>query len=549
MTLSVAISIVASYAAFELAERVRDARGRAWLAWLAGAATADGLGTWSMHYTGKLALRLPEPLLFDWRLVLLSLLVGISGSAAALLVLGRGRVGWIRAVIAGIFLGGVGISGLHYTAMAGILQPRVHHYHSSFYVMLSIALAIGLACTSLPVIFGDRRGRAVKTISAAIRGSANPAMHYTAMAAVAFAIDAGPRPPMPHAVSIHALGITGISIVPVMVLIVAVLTTLVDRLQKQRALLNELFEQAPEAVALMTDDDRIVRVNREFTRLFGYAPGEALGRPLSDLIGESSGDLRHRKDGTQLHVAMLRVPVNMPGGEVEIYAILRDVTEQKRAEEALRTFPRRLLEVQEAEGQRIARELHDEVGQILTGVGMLLSVDAAQPAESRARMAEARSILQDLIARVRNLALDLRPAVLDDFGLVPALEWLLDRYTRQTGIEVDFRHDNVNGRRFSEAVEIAAYRIVQEALTNVARHAQVRNAAVALAADEHTLTVQVTDRGAGFDPQRPDEVRDAVGLAGMRERASTLEGRLTVSTSPGGGTCIRADLPLRKNGL
>src|SRR5207248_1103741 len=196
-------------------------------------------------------------------------------------------------------------------------------------------------------------------------------------------------------------------------------------------------------VALITDDDRIVRVNREFTRLFGYAPGEAVGRPLSDLIGESSGDLRHRKDGTQLHVAMLRVPVNMPGGEVEIYAILRDVTEQKRAEEALRTFPRRLIEVQEAEGQRIARELHDEVGQILTGVGMLLSVDAAQPAESRARMAEARSILQDLIARVRNLALDLRPAVLDDFGLVPALEWLLDRYTRQTGIEVDFRHDNV----------------------------------------------------------------------------------------------------------
>src|SRR5436309_9548825 len=94
--------------------RARCPRTLAWLAWLAGAATADGLGTWSMHYTGKLALRLPEPLLFDWRLVLLSLLVGISGSAAALLVLGRGRVGWIRAVIAGIFLGGVGISGLHY---------------------------------------------------------------------------------------------------------------------------------------------------------------------------------------------------------------------------------------------------------------------------------------------------------------------------------------------------------------------------------------------------------------------------------------------------
>jgi NO-binding membrane sensor protein with MHYT domain len=212
VVLSIVISILAAYAARALTGRVRDARGRVWLTWLVIAATVDGIGTWSMHYTGKLALRLPVPLLFDWSMVLLSLLVSIIGSAAALLVLSRSHIGWPRAVVASIFLG-LGISGLHYTAMAGV-------------IFLYSATATDLS----------------------------------------------------HAVSISSLGILGISIVPVLVLIVALLTTTVDRLQKQRTLLDELFEQASQAVALMSADFRVVRVNREFTQLFGYSPKEAIGR-------------------------------------------------------------------------------------------------------------------------------------------------------------------------------------------------------------------------------------------------------------------------------
>ena len=108
-------------------------------------------------------------------------------------------------------------------------------------------------------------------------------MHYTAMAAVTFTYS-DEVPDLSHAVSISSLGILGISIVPVMVLVVALLTSLVDRLQKQRALLDELFEQAPQAVVLMSADNRVVRVNREFTRVFGYTPQETLGRRLGELI-------------------------------------------------------------------------------------------------------------------------------------------------------------------------------------------------------------------------------------------------------------------------
>src|SRR6185295_3282661 len=116
VALSILVSIVAAYAARDLFERVLDARGRAWLAWLLGAATADGIGTWSMHYTAILALRLPVPILFDAPMVVLSLLVGVVGSAATLMVLRRRPAGWLRACVGGLVLGGVGISGLHYTA-------------------------------------------------------------------------------------------------------------------------------------------------------------------------------------------------------------------------------------------------------------------------------------------------------------------------------------------------------------------------------------------------------------------------------------------------
>jgi NO-binding membrane sensor protein with MHYT domain len=245
VALSVFVSILAAYAARDLAERVRTAaRGRTWLAWLVGGAAADGIGTWSMHYTGMLAFDLPVPVQYDWPTAILSLLAGMIGSAATLFIVSCSTIGALRALVASIFLGSMGVSGLHYTAMAAMrLQGR--HYYAPTLVTLSVMLAIMSSLMALTLTFlfrDDSRGRTLQNPgSAVLRGAANPVMHYTAMAAVTFT-STTEVPDISHAVSIWSLGVLGISIVPVMVLAVALLTTLMDRLQQQSALLDELFE-------------------------------------------------------------------------------------------------------------------------------------------------------------------------------------------------------------------------------------------------------------------------------------------------------------------
>jgi PAS domain S-box-containing protein len=484
----------------------------------------------------------------------------VAGSAGALAFMRQqGRLSWGRAVAAGILLGGVGISGLHYTAMAAVIGPRILHNHSPLRGALSIALAIGTA-TMAALLFrwfgAERRNRRFgRPAISLVRGMANPAMHYTAMAGVVFA-NGSPSLRTDHAVSIVAVGVIGISIVPLTVLVVALLTSAIDRLQKERAVLDKLFDQTPEAVAVTRNDGEVVRVNREFTRLFGYTPQEAIGRRLDDLIASGAGQdaaaaegrtpidgFRRRKDGTQICVAGVRVHVAMPTGETEQYSLMRDVTEQKRAEQALRLFPRRLIETQEAEKQRIARELHDEVGQMLTGVGMLLGSTEGMTADAQTRIAEARTVLHDLAARVRAMTLDLRPSTLEDLGLVRALRTLLQRYERQTGIRVAFECGGLEGRRFRPEIEITAYRIVQEALTNVARHARVQEAAVRLSCEDESLRVEIADRGPGFDFRTRST--ETVGLAGMFERAAAVGGELTLAPSSGSGTRVVAGLPLQ----
>ncbi|HKI33675.1 MAG TPA: MHYT domain-containing protein [Gemmataceae bacterium] len=579
VALSVLISILAAYAARDLSERVRDARGRGWLAlWLAGGATADGIGIWSMNYTGRLALRLPVPLLFDWPTVLLSLLVGILGSAGALLVLSRGQIGWPRVLAASIFLGGVGISGLHYTAMAAMRLPGLHpHYDSPALVTLSVVLAVALSFAALSLMFlardGARGPRLRSHGSVLLRGAANPVMHYTAMAAVVFTLS-DEVPNLSHAVSIESLCIVGISLVPVMVLVVALLISLVDRVEKQRALLDELFEQAPQAVALLRADNRIVRVNREFTGTFGYGPHEALGRRLGDLIvpDESRDEEQkyaelgahgqrldvegvcRRKDGSRLHVSMVRVPVSVAGGQVEIYAIYRDVTERKRADEALRecadrlqALSRRLLQVQEEERRHLARELHDEVCQLLAAIVFHLhAATRVTGAAALARVEECARLVRQAGEQVRGLALELRPAMLDVLGLEAALHWLAERHQQRTGCEVRVE-GHLPGKPLPPDLAITCFRVAQEALTNVVRHAQARHVWIEMGGAEGALELAVRDDGVGFDmgaAQRRAAEQDSLGLLGMAERVQLLGGRLRVESQPGRGAHIRATFPL-----
>jgi PAS domain S-box-containing protein len=217
----------------------------------------------------------------------------------------------------------------------------------------------------------------------------------------------------------------------------------------------------------------------------------------------------------------------------------------RRGRQQLQDLSQRLLEVQEAERRLLARELHDEIGQALTGLKLFLEAgQRSAPAAPGDRLDMAHTLVDDLISRVRDLSLELRPSMLDDLGLVPALLWLIERYRLQTGIRVTFHHLGVE-RRFEPDLETTAYRIVQEALTNVARHAGTPSAIVNLWATEASLNVQIEDTGKGFDPDQARSANPSTGLAGMRERATLLHGQLTVETAPGAGTQITAELPLR----
>ena len=202
----------------------------------------------------------------------------------------------------------------------------------------------------------------------------------------------------------------------------------------------------------------------------------------------------------------------------------------------------RAVEAQELERRRLARELHDEIGQDLTS--LLLNLRTLEEAESADEVRGAAATLRDAVVTalqdVRRLAVELRPKALDDFGLVPALERLIDTFMEQTGIEVKLT-DALGGRRLPPDHETALYRIVQEALTNVVKHAQARRVSILLTFMDSAAAAIIEDDGLGFDPAAEHE---GLGLLGMRERLQLVGGKLTIESSPTSGTTLRAEVPL-----
>ena len=216
--------------------------------------------------------------------------------------------------------------------------------------------------------------------------------------------------------------------------------------------------------------------------------------------------------------------------------------------ERLQRLSHRLVEVQESERRSIARELHDEIGQLLTGVKLLLEMSArVRPEKLTPPLSEAQALVNELVVRVREMSLDLRPSMLDDLGLLPALLWHFERYTTQTNVRVNLQHSGLE-RRVSPEIETAAYRIVQEALNNVARHARTPEVTVRIHVGSKVFDLQVEDKGVGFDAGAVLAADASIGLAGMRERAHLLGGHLSVESAPGAGTTVKAELPLGDKG-
>jgi signal transduction histidine kinase len=203
---------------------------------------------------------------------------------------------------------------------------------------------------------------------------------------------------------------------------------------------------------------------------------------------------------------------------------------------------RRVVAAQELERRRLARELHDETGQALTSILLgLKSVEESESVEQvRAAVADLRSLVLETLHDVRRLAVELRPKALDDFGLVPALERLAASFGEQTGVKVELE-TRLAAERLPTETETALYRIVQEALTNVVKHAQARRVSILLTTKNGAVAAVIEDDGQGFDPAETRE--EGLGLVGMRERLALVGGRLTIESSPGSGTTLVGEVP------
>jgi PAS domain S-box-containing protein len=294
----------------------------------------------------------------------------------------------------------------------------------------------------------------------------------------------------------------------------------------------------------------------------GILPGKILGKTVADYFKMDDSDfvayVAHRRalQGGSMTYELERSsrtfhnrtePLrDSEGNIIGAIGVTFDITEHKQAEVHLRNLSHRLVTAQENERRKVARELHDEVGQSLTALKLCLDrISLAQSGANGSELGVAREVLHDLVARVRSMSLELRPTMLDDLGLLPTLLWHFKRYTTQTSVCVHFRHRGLR-KDLPQDTITAAYRIVQEALTNVARYAQVTEVMVCVRAEYDALIVEVEDHGVGFDLDKVAPT--STGLGGMRERALSLDGKLLVQSTPGEGTCLIAELPLAKRG-
>jgi two-component system sensor histidine kinase UhpB len=257
----------------------------------------------------------------------------------------------------------------------------------------------------------------------------------------------------------------------------------------------------------------------------------------------SFGERLLHPDANELWMRLLVI-----GTLIMLSGSVQSLIQRNRAERAAREYARRLevishrlVQVQEAERRRLAYELHGELGDLLTE--LKLSLERSAHPSARATPGVIEALVTALMVRVRQLALDLRPEILAD-GLARALLAHFKRYTERTQVKVTFEQIGIEGRRFATEVETTIYWLVQEALSNVARHAGASGVTVRILAEPDKISVQVEDHGAGFDPDAALEPSALTSLARLHERARLLGGNLDVKSSPGAGTRVTIELPL-----
>ena len=331
-----------------------------------------------------------------------------------------------------------------------------------------------------------------------------------------------------------------------------------------------LFENATGAIEVHDLNGKIVNANKAFEKLTGYDSEELQGLEVTKFLapkdvkaveallkaqyrGDAVENLVEfpltRRDGSEAIVELMPSLIIRNGHPVGVQSIVRDVTEQRRMQENLRYYVSQVLKAQESERLRIARELHDDTAQALTGVSrrldMLSSSGADIPPEIAQRLDELREQTDTILDGVRRFSQDLRPPVLDDLGLLPALKWLLIALEEQDGIGANTR---ILGepRRLPRDSELALFRIAQEALSNVRKHSHASAVELTLDFRNDSVAMTVADNGNGFElPTATGDLAASgkLGLIGMQERARLLGGTIDMESKPGEGTKVVVSVP------
>ncbi len=348
------------------------------------------------------------------------------------------------------------------------------------------------------------------------------------------------------------------------------------KLRASENYLRSVVESEPECVWTLDRNGRLLNINPAGRVMLGeetvaYAEKESVvslvspdhRRAFSQLnnsvfeghSGILTFEIATRRGGNRW-LETHAVALKNERGKIEAHlAVTRDVTAKREADRKigeyssrLQTLSQRLLETQESERRHVARELHDEVGQSLTALKLDLEASASGGKISGARLLDSLQIVERILNQVRGMSLDLRPAILDDLGLLPALRWYIDRQSARSRIAISLRGDTLAGVRLPSEIETASFRIVQEALTNVIRHSGASSVRVLLEIDSERLWIHVRDDGHGFDSDsaiRSSTQGESFGLLGLQERAILLGGQVEIQSSDQNGTEVIAWLPLQ----